>query len=952
MAISPQVATFAIAAASTYIAVNGGLFGGEQSKGAVDVGGNLDDRNHTEYSPGSPIWKFCGRRARINGTIIWVSKIKEHKKTQSAGGGGGGKGGGGGGGSFATYSYTADIAVLWGEGVRRTDGAGEIAAIRTVLANSRAIWKLNKEDQYDDMWDSFVNRLGTATQPPADMLEDEFGVGKVSAHRGFVVSYIYDLDLTPFGNALPGVLQAVVEPNASPYSVADAIADYWNSVPGRSAAADIDVTQATGANMQADTEDSVPPFRGMQEQGPTSVRKSIETICAAYDVTAQQRDGKIYFFDRGLESIITVDADDLEPSDVGSPSRGMPIDIVDRDDTILPSALVVNFRDPKKRFQKNSVSFSMNDVGENIVSVDLPMVLDRKTARRVAQRRLAEAYQQRQEASFKVPFKYANGQEGDIWAVPMEGQVYYIRATKIDIGADFRIAVTGTVDDVRTGTDPIYSSAAGNLGQIPDFDEDPEDGAGDEADADGEVDELPENYVVPSLHSTMANVPALTKAQMHVAGWLYGHCAEDVTKVWASARLFLSQDSNGPWNEVEKGKVESESAIGFVQSVKKADGTELYALPEIATAMDCEVWDTEHTMRVAMMDGALESAEDREQVYQSTKFWLLVDEEIIGFRVATPVVPVVLDLTGMGATITATTVLGVTRYTLSLDHPPMGFDFTADVGPWDYVTVEGFTFLQNLKFGKKTIKPDETTADAIVFDADIGDALLDEGPVADDVKIALKVNPNCYDLSDLLRGLRDTGDHTDHDSSRIEFVTHLDLDQLTLIKRSIGKIGETFTYKAVPTKQDLADVGVGAAILEGEGLRPFRPAAFRANRDGTGPTGKNVKFEWWWRTRQPFTACWPKHAIPLFEEGQTERYVLRIYDAATMLDGDLVHEVEVVAPNDHDGKDEFPAKRTYNFTEGLQTTAGVLGDALWAEVYQVGGAVKQGNISSTSIGAF
>lgn len=922
--------------------------------GGAKVDGNqfrLEDRNHVEYSPGSPIWKFCGRRARINGTIIWVSKIKEHKKTQSAGGGGGGKGGGGGGASFATYSYTADLAVLWGEGVRRTDGAGEIAAIRTVLANSRAIWKLNKEDQYDDMWDSFVNRLGTATQPPADMLEDEFGVGKVSAHRGFVVSYIYDLDLTPFGNALPGVLQAVVEPNASPYSVADAIADYWNSVPGRSAAADIDVTLATGANMQADTEDAVPPFRGMQEQGPTSVRKSIETICAAYDVTAQQRDGKIYFFDRGLESIITVDADDLEPSDVGSPSRGMPIDIVDRDDTILPSALVVNFRDPKKRFQKNSVSFSMNDVGENIVSVDLPMVLDRKTARRVAQRRLAEAYQQRQEASFKVPFKYAHGQEGDIWAVPMEGQVYYIRATKIDIGADFRIAVTGTVDDVRTGTDPIYSSAAGNLGQIPDFDEDPEDGAGDEADEDGEVDELPENYIAPALEVDMANVPALTKPQMHIAAWLYGHCAEDRSKEWISARLFVSDSPDGPWNEVEKGKVESESELGYVRRVLKSDGTEVSTWSDFAVvARDCEAWDTEHTLRVAMFDGELESAESREQVYSNTRFWLKVGDEIIGYRASAAVTPTVVDLTGMGAEIAHGAGPDFQPF-LKLNSAPGGFDFDDYADGLDYVTVEGFSEPKNAKFGKR-VKSGPVNPTNLVFDLLVGDDLTDEGPVADDVRITLTVNPGTYDLTDLLRAIRDTGDHsTEHGpaSHELELVTRLDMDALSVVKRSIGKINDTFYYKALPAGVDLADAPVVAVTLEGEGLRPFAPAHFAARRDGTGAAGKNVKFRWWHRTRQPFTSWMPKQATQLFEEGKVERYKLRIYsDSALTV---LEREVEIVAPDDHEG-DEFPAVRTYNYTEGQQTTDGVLGAALWAEVWQVGAVVKRGNSAFTSIGAF
>lgn len=100
---------------------------------APDIKGpRLQEMRIQGADEGYPINRIYGAKTRVAGSIIWISPIKEKKKDEQVGGKGGG-----GGTTQTTYTYSVDIAIVWGEGP--PDGSG-VSAIDRVFADTNLLY--------------------------------------------------------------------------------------------------------------------------------------------------------------------------------------------------------------------------------------------------------------------------------------------------------------------------------------------------------------------------------------------------------------------------------------------------------------------------------------------------------------------------------------------------------------------------------------------------------------------------------------------------------------------------------------------------------------------------------------------------------------------------------------------------------------------------------------------
>jgi hypothetical protein len=146
-------------------------------------GPRINDLKLQTSSYGTPIPIIYGA-FRLGGSVIWQTKLQEHKETS---------GGKGGGPEVTTYTYSASFAILICE--------GPVIAIRRIWADGRVI-----RDGLELGLDlPLTIYLGDETQTADPTMEADKGAGEVPAHRGSVYVVFTDLYVTEFGNRIPNL---------------------------------------------------------------------------------------------------------------------------------------------------------------------------------------------------------------------------------------------------------------------------------------------------------------------------------------------------------------------------------------------------------------------------------------------------------------------------------------------------------------------------------------------------------------------------------------------------------------------------------------------------------------------------------------------------------------------------------------------------------------------------
>lgn len=133
---------------------------------------------------------------RIGGNLIWATRFKETKTTESETVGGKGGGGGGQKVESTTYTYSVSIAVAFGEG----NG-------RTYLGR---VWMDGKEIDLSTINNTFYQ--GTETQAPDPLIQSVEGASRTPAFRGTCYIVFEDLQLANYGNRIPQITAEIICP--------------------------------------------------------------------------------------------------------------------------------------------------------------------------------------------------------------------------------------------------------------------------------------------------------------------------------------------------------------------------------------------------------------------------------------------------------------------------------------------------------------------------------------------------------------------------------------------------------------------------------------------------------------------------------------------------------------------------------------------------------------------
>jgi len=157
-------------------------------------GARLQEITVMQSTEGAVVGRLYGMM-RVGGNLIWSSRFKETKTTETEEVGG--KGGGGGQKvETTTYTYSCSFAVAFGEGNERT--------------TLGRLWMDGKEIDLTTIQSTFYS--GTETQQPDSVIQGIEGVENTPAFRGTCYIVFEDLQLEDFGNRIPQVTAEIICP--------------------------------------------------------------------------------------------------------------------------------------------------------------------------------------------------------------------------------------------------------------------------------------------------------------------------------------------------------------------------------------------------------------------------------------------------------------------------------------------------------------------------------------------------------------------------------------------------------------------------------------------------------------------------------------------------------------------------------------------------------------------
>lgn len=201
-----------------------------------------------------------------------------------------------------------------------------------------------------------------------------------------------------------------------------------------------------------------------------------------------------------------------------------------------------------------------------------------------------------------------------------------------------------------------------------------------------------------------------------------------------------------------------------------------------------------------------------------------------------------------------------------------------------------------------------------------------------------------YVLTNLLRGLRDTDDHTTH--ANYEQVVFLNDQAVGFVNTSTVNIGNSKFMKPIPAGADVDDFSNEVPITStANTVRPFRVMDVRGERDGSN----NLTITWIRRSRA-FTA-WMKKPVN-FEAGtlsmdddETGWYEIDVYDGPDTSTDSVVRTLYV-----SNGTNEGPGVTSETYTAANQTTDGLTpGDAITVIIYKMSAVVGRGNGTEATV---
>jgi hypothetical protein len=186
----------------------------------------------------------------------------------------------------------------------------------------------------------------------------------------------------------------------------------------------------------------------------TTVRGAIEPLAQAYFFDAAESDDALRFRTRGRPPAATIDADLLLPLDERTFERWRERRTQELE---LPERVSVVYMDRGADYQQGTQSEKRTSLplptmhSRNQSSVELALALDATTAKQIAAKTLYSAWIERSAYEAELPADWLRLDPTDVVDVVFEsGSTFRTRITRLDVGADFSLAVKGVSEAAAT----------------------------------------------------------------------------------------------------------------------------------------------------------------------------------------------------------------------------------------------------------------------------------------------------------------------------------------------------------------------------------------------------------------------------------------------------------------------------------------------------------------------
>ena len=186
----------------------------------------------------------------------------------------------------------------------------------------------------------------------------------------------------------------------------------------------------------------------------TTVRGAIEPLAQAYFFDAAESDDTLRFRTRGRQPAATIDADHLLPLDERTFDRWRERRTQEVE---LPERVSVVYMDAHADYSQGTQSAKRTSLprptmqSRNQSRMELALALDATTAKQIAAKTLYSAWIERSAYEAELPADWLRLDPTDVADVVFAtGSRFRTRITRLDVGADFSLAVTGVSEAAAT----------------------------------------------------------------------------------------------------------------------------------------------------------------------------------------------------------------------------------------------------------------------------------------------------------------------------------------------------------------------------------------------------------------------------------------------------------------------------------------------------------------------
>ena len=206
------------------------------------------------------------------------------------------------------------------------------------------------------------------------------------------------------------------------------------------------------------------PVAGYSIEKLTPGSAVLGQLCATYFIDVVESDYKLKFIPRGSAPLTTIAQDDLAPDSAKSDNVWTNKRTQDAE---LPYFVTFDYADSALDYQRGSayakrISGPKNTTWSKAkVSVKVPIVMDDTTAQQTAETILYTAWQERNAYSTTLGWQYLWLDPGDVVSVSLDnGDLYTVRITTMETGADFTIKCDTTGEDADTYSSTVQGGAS------------------------------------------------------------------------------------------------------------------------------------------------------------------------------------------------------------------------------------------------------------------------------------------------------------------------------------------------------------------------------------------------------------------------------------------------------------------------------------------------------------